>query len=97
MNPALVRPIPVIEPPSSGQLDQAFWDHIFNQDIVILRGFLDKIWPLEHEMFTIDQIDKEYGEFEMTVLRQKRKKQGFAVHRNSKREEQIQKYVEYIR
>jgi hypothetical protein len=67
-----IRPIPIFYPPENGIIDEAFWASVLSADIAILRGFLDEVWPLNNQLFSIPTIDRTHGQEVFDVLSQDR-------------------------
>ena len=94
-----IRPIPIFYPPTNGIIDDAFWTSVMSQDIAILRGFLDDVWPLNNSLFSISTVERTHGDEVFDALSQDREPDCCPnqVHLGSKAQISIKEYIAKMR
>lgn len=94
-----IQPIPIFTPPETGIIDESFWASVMSQDIAILRGFLDEVWPLDNSLFSPDFVEKHHGSEVFDVLSQDREPDCTPnqVHTGSKEPISIREYISEMR
>lgn len=91
IDPDLLETFPIAQSPKNGLLDAEFWRQIEVQDVTLLRGF-DILYNLDHSLFEVERLQKDYPDFEVDILTQSRRIQ-FVKNKSTKEKQPLKEYA----
>ena len=77
IKPQCIAPIRVVTPPASGELNRAFWRDVLDCEVAILRGFTEKIWPLDFSLYSNKELSAKHANAEIIDGRELKKLRDF--------------------
>lgn len=80
IKPQCIAPIRVITPPLNGELNRQFWQDLLDCEVAILRGFTQKIWPLDFSLYSVKELTANHGNVEIIDGRELKKLKDFLAY-----------------